>query len=444
MSKKYYKQYDPNWASLKFPCCGCTVGGSGCGLLALTNILIQCDKYVKATPKTFYSYFKQFSVYQSGKCYGTEWAGVPKAMEHFGMTEVKEYDTPDALWKAYEKDPDLAGIVIFGSDRGGYNRVVWSTSGHCIGFIGHRVKDGDHQLYTLDSGSRNHTGWYGYKSDMRGDMRKIWAGKLPKTETYTGSLPMPKYEVTYSTNMAEKIDAMAKNLAWAYGTPKKDYMKSTGTACPNFKAAWKKDFSDKKMNTGCHSYVRLVLKECGYDTMPIDKWDHIVDYFRSRKDEFKELTVDFTEAQLRAGDIRIHQNSHGGWHIWIMVDVNGKLMRAEALQGTKNDKWSHINSAMSGNLKKHKKDYLFRPLPRKTKKSKNTLEFGDRSSAVLKWKEFINWYFDKKVVKETTFFGKTCEKYTKLFKEQNGFKKGCNGKVGKDTITKAKKAVRAK
>lgn len=157
---------------------------------------------------------------------------------------------------------------------------------------------------------------------------------------------------------AQIINDNAVKFAWKKGTPKSKYRKKGGSPNPAFKTAWKKYFPTKAINTGCHSFVMLVLKASGYPTMPVSKgWDDILKYLRKN---FKEIKVDFTQAQLKAGDIRVHKNDTGGHHIWIIVEIDGKLYRAEANQGSSNDRYAHINTSNSGNLKKHKGDWLFR------------------------------------------------------------------------------------
>ena len=157
---------------------------------------------------------------------------------------------------------------------------------------------------------------------------------------------------------AQLINENALKFAWPVGTPENKYKKKGGSPDPDFKAAWKKYFPKKSINTGCHSFVMLVLKASGYPTMPVNKgWDDILKYLRKN---FREIKVDFTQAQLKAGDIRVHKNSEGGHHIWIIVEQGGKFYRAEANQGSSNDRYAHINKATSGNTKHHKGDWLFR------------------------------------------------------------------------------------
>ena len=157
------------------------------------------------------------------------------------------------------------------------------------------------------------------------------------------------------TTKASLINQKALEFAWKVGTPEKVYKYPSGKPDPDFITAWKKYFPKRKINCGCHQYVMLVLKACGYPTMPLE-WKNILKYLRTN---FKEIKVNYTQAQLKAGDIRVHKNSSGGYHIWVIVEQNGKFYRAEANQ-TGNKRYAHINTSNKGNATKHKADWLFR------------------------------------------------------------------------------------
>lgn len=160
---------------------------------------------------------------------------------------------------------------------------------------------------------------------------------------------------TPTPTKAEQINTKALEYAWKVGTPEKVYKYPSGKADPDFIKAWKKYFPKRKINCGCHQYVMLVLKACGYPTMPL-KWNEILVYLRKH---FKEIKPNFTQSQLKAGDIRVHKNAKGGYHIWIIVKDGGKFYRAEANQ-VGNKRYAHINTSNKGNTTKHKADWLFR------------------------------------------------------------------------------------
>lgn len=175
----------------------------------------------------------------------------------------------------------------------------------------------------------------------------------PTVSKPTTSASTPKVAQT----KAQQISAKAVEYAWAKGTAESKYKKKGGSPTSAFKSAWKKYFPKDSINTGCHSYVNLVLKSCGYSGFPSYKWSDILSYLRKN---FTELKVNYSQSQLRAGDIRVHKNSSGGYHIWVIVDIGGKLYRAEANQAGSNPRYAHINTSNSGNTKKHKGDWLFR------------------------------------------------------------------------------------
>lgn len=192
-------------------------------------------------------------------------------------------------------------------------------------------------------GFRNYTGAFG----------KTCIAKAKEiVKEYADKVTVPVAKLT----KAQQINETALKFAWPVGTKESAYKYPNGKPDPDFIKAWEKYFPKKKINTGCHSYVMLVLKACGYPTMDLSSWSKILSYLRKN---FKEIDVNYTQAQLRAGDIRVHKNSKGGYHIWIIVEENGKFYRAEANQ-VGNKRYAHITTNNSGNTKRHKGDWLFR------------------------------------------------------------------------------------
>lgn len=185
-----------------------------------------------------------------------------------------------------------------------------------------------------------------------------WGAKSTKAfQTYLNKVVFGKATpVVNGNSKAQDINAKAIDYAWKAGTKESVYKYPSGKPTPAFITAWKKYFPSKKINCGCHQYAMLVLKACGYPTMDISSWSKILAYLRKN---FTELKPNFTQSQLKAGDIRVHKNSSGGYHIWFIVSVNGKMYRAEANQ-VGNKRYAHINTNTSGNAKKHKGDWLFR------------------------------------------------------------------------------------
>ena len=208
-------------------------------------------------------------------------------------------------------------------------------------------------------------GWFGEESVKK---LQTWINKVngktdakPTTTTKPTvtkpTTPVKKPTVVKKTK-AEQINETAQKFAWKAGTPESVYDYPKGKPTKDFIAAWKKFFPKKKMNCGCHQYVNLVIKACGYKGFPSYLWkSSIIPYL---KKNFQEIKVNYTQGQLKPGDIRVHKNAKGGYHIWIIVKTtDGKYYRAEANQQG-NKRYAHINVHNGGNTKHHKQDWLFR------------------------------------------------------------------------------------
>jgi hypothetical protein len=192
-------------------------------------------------------------------------------------------------------------------------------------------------------------GWFGEES-------------VKKFQTYLNKQVFTKTPVKAPAKTPEKtkaqlINETALKFAWKAGTPESVYKYPSGKPTPDFIKAWKKYFPGKKYNCGCHQYVNLVIKACGYKGFPSYMWKSgIIQYL---KKNFQEIKVNYTQGQLQPGDIRVHKNDKGGYHIWVIVKTDGKYYRAEAnQQGDK--RYAHINVHNGGNTKHHKQDWLFR------------------------------------------------------------------------------------
>ena len=180
MNIHIYRQADSRWASLPYPGRGYNFGPNACGACAVLHCIIEMDKYKNWTPKDIQPYMKQFATYGSG----TTWAGIQKALVHYGLKDVANIPTMPQLWRELEKG-NRVGVLLFGSTHGP-DGTVWTTGGHYIAFTGYRVKNGQHQLYLKDSGGRKHDGWYSYERSMKGDVRQVWIGRLPNGHEVDG------------------------------------------------------------------------------------------------------------------------------------------------------------------------------------------------------------------------------------------------------------------
>lgn len=177
MNKNNYKQYDTRWAKLGYPKKPWYIKDCGCGEVAICNCIIEMSKYAKETPKTIQPYCKQYAAPNGN---GTYFAGIPKMMSHYGMTEVKEHQTMDSLWKELKKGGRVA-IYLMGNRKGGSKGVHWTSSAHFVASVQYKYEKGDHWVYMKDSNSTSslRNGWISYKGNLRNDVSRVWSAKLP-------------------------------------------------------------------------------------------------------------------------------------------------------------------------------------------------------------------------------------------------------------------------
>lgn len=176
MNSTNYKQYDTRWASLAYPKSPWVIKNCGCGEVAIANSIIEMDNYKSQTPKTIQPYCKQFAAPNGN---GTYFSGISTMMKHYGMTEVKEHATMDALWKELAKGGRVA-IYLMGSRKGGSKKVHWTSSAHLVCSVGYKVSGSKHMVYVKDSNSTSslRNGWISYEENMRNDVSRVWSGKL--------------------------------------------------------------------------------------------------------------------------------------------------------------------------------------------------------------------------------------------------------------------------
>ena len=179
MNSTNYKQYDTRWAKLGYPKSPYFIKDCGCGEVAICNVIIEMDKYKNETPKTIQPYCKQFAAPNGN---GTYFAGIPKMMEHYGLTEVKEHQTMNSLWNELAKGNRVA-IYLMGNRRGGSQGVHWTSSAHFVCSVDYKVSGSKHMVYVKDSNSTSpsRNGWISYEDNMRGDVSRVWSGKLNGT-----------------------------------------------------------------------------------------------------------------------------------------------------------------------------------------------------------------------------------------------------------------------
>ena len=221
MNIHIYRQTDKRWSSLAYPTYSSSFGGNGCGACAILHCIIEMEKYKNWTPTNIQPYMKQFAVNHQG----TTWAGIPQAMTHYGLKNVKNISTMEGLWKELSKG-NRVGILLFGSRRGP-DGTVWTNGGHYIAFVDYKFEKGQHWLYLKDSGDRKHDKWWSYEKSMRGDVVQVWSGALPskhvdndpykqslKKTGYTGKIPANTVGRKYGSTT--DVKKWQKFLNWWY------------------------------------------------------------------------------------------------------------------------------------------------------------------------------------------------------------------------------------
>ena len=176
MNSTNFKQYDTRWAKLGYPKSPYFIKNCGCGEVALCNCIIEMQKNANETPKTIQPYCVQFAAPNGN---GTYFSGIPKMMSHYGMTEVKEHQTMNQLWNEMAKGNRVA-ILLMGNRLGGSNKVRWTSSAHFVAATGYKTQNGKHYLYIKDSNSTSasRNGWLEYGAYLKGDVSRVWSGKL--------------------------------------------------------------------------------------------------------------------------------------------------------------------------------------------------------------------------------------------------------------------------
>lgn len=225
MITKVYKQGNSAWSGLAYPKKPCTIGGSGCGEAAMANLLIASPKYNGTTPKTIYSYMKQFGSIVNGQCDGTKRAGEMTALAHYGFTDTHRVGLKDPitdLWKELRKGNRGALLVVKG--RGGSKKTLWTTGVHYVAVRYYKEENGKHYLWIADSGWRNNDGWFSYEEHLRGAIDEAMVGKYPKlqgkavsyrpTTPYTGVVP---YKAADYGASGDHVKAIQQFLNWCLG-----------------------------------------------------------------------------------------------------------------------------------------------------------------------------------------------------------------------------------
>ena len=195
MNKTKFMQTDSRWGGLGYPKKPWYIRNCGCGECSIANVIIEMDKYASYTPATIQPYCKQFAAPNGN---GTYLSAIPKMMKNYGMTEVKEHGTMSELWTELAKG-DRVAIYLMGKRKGGSKGVKWTSGGHFVCSVGYKYENGKHYVYVKDSysNSSSRNGWISYEENMKGDVVRVWSGKIiavsptsyRPTTPYTGALP---------------------------------------------------------------------------------------------------------------------------------------------------------------------------------------------------------------------------------------------------------------
>lgn len=285
MNKTNYKQYDTRWAKLGYPKSPYFIKDCGCGEVAVCNCIIEMQKYAKETPKTIQPYCKQFAAPNGD---GTYFNGIPAMMKHYGMTEVQEHQTVASLWKELKKGNRVA-IYLMGNRKGGSKGVHWTSSAHFVCSVAYKVKDGKHMVYVKDSNSTStlRNGWISYEENMRGDVSRVWSGKLPEVKkelTNREKIAQCAEDFAYSTN--------TKKAAYPSGEPKEAYKKGLDQAYGK-----NRKWSDPaKKGASCDVFVGTCVRCSGVDK----KFPRgLSPSYLAKSSAFKQISKD----KVKPGDI---------------------------------------------------------------------------------------------------------------------------------------------
>lgn len=331
MNKNNYKQYDTRWAKLGYPKKPWYIKDCGCGEVAICNVIIETSKYANETPKTIQPYCKQFAAPNGN---GTYFSGIPKMMEHYGLTEVKEHQTMAELWKELKKGGRVA-IYLMGNRKGGSKGVHWTSSAHFVCSVDYKEKNGKHYVYVKDSNSTSSSrnGFISYEENMRGDVSRVWSGKLPKAEP----VPTP-------TKSIEEIAKEVIDGKWGNGDERVARLKAAGydpnevqkkvneilapkeptiidkelDACKvqaewmkNYKYGWeaKPTVPKSKYRGTCVTYVACVLQRIDYLKPGECIWHNKKGEVYGTNDKmtvtYYEKTLKQLKSTLKAGDVVI-------------------------------------------------------------------------------------------------------------------------------------------
>ena len=293
MGYKTYKQADSRWGSKNYNGSS-TMAQAGCGPTAVAMLAYAVDG--KTTPWDVAKFMKKngYAIRNNG----TAWSGIPAAMKHFGLKDVKNVSAMSDVWK-YLKKGYCAVFLFSAGSRGG---VTWTTGGHYVSVTDYKVSNGKHMLYTRDSGGRNHTGWYTYETQMRGLIPQIWVGYVPgKLKQTTTTKP-----ATNSTNTAPAPSTTTKknikciDVSEHQGNINWKKVKADGVGTAVIRAGYGKNNLDTKAKKNIQGAIDAGIQVMVYwfsyaytNAMAKNEADFCAAIIKPWKDKIKYVYFDF-------------------------------------------------------------------------------------------------------------------------------------------------------
>ena len=237
--KTIYKQGEGPWKEKPYPDDDHPVKRSGCGLLSVTHLALERDKYADVTPLYFYDFMDSYA--RAGK--GTLRTGILKGMEEIGLQYIKHFegDLLGGNMKDFYREMkkgDRISIILFqnpkrktGGETKAKDGTVWTRSGHYVAICGMKKVNRLYYLFCKDS-SGKHNGWYSYIKSMKGQVCCMWTGKIPAEKI---DLPEKGYfEYGDSSPEIIKLQEFLKKRKYFKGKPKGNFRKLTKAALIKF------------------------------------------------------------------------------------------------------------------------------------------------------------------------------------------------------------------
>lgn len=329
MKMSNFKQYDTRWADLPYPVKPHVIKDCGCGEVSICNCITEMLEYADQTPKTIQPYCKQYAAPNGD---GTYWSGIPAMMKHYGMTEVQEHQTMKPLWTELAKGNRVA-VFLMGTRAGGTKGVHWTSCGHFICATGYKYEDGKHYLNVKDSNSTStlRNGWITYEENMKGDVLKVWSGKLKMKKPYTGGLPNG---IVKFGKEGTDVKHLQKFFNWYYGKKVVDVDGICGNVTENLIKKWEKENgikADGVFGELCKKKAKEIVKK--YSPSSIYYSDHVV-IGEARCNEFGKLSGgkpgDQTGSEVGTGAWY-----NGGWlYMYRAKSKETRLKIAKAMMDT--------------------------------------------------------------------------------------------------------------